>query len=412
MVAKNLLFLQRKNIFCRLSFPTFAAQLIIRLNSIQMIKYQMVDLVGQYKKIKPEVDEAIINVMNTASFINGPAVKQFQENFQNYLKVKHVIPCANGTDALQVALMALGLQPGDEVITTSFTFIATAEVIALLKLTPVLVDVDPETFNISPEAIEKAITPKTKAIIPVHLFGQSVDMHSIIQIAKKHQLYIVEDTAQAIGADYTCPESGNTKKAGTFGHIGCTSFFPSKNLGAFGDGGAIFTNNDELAAQMRVVVNHGMATRYYHDYIGVNSRLDSMQAAVLDIKLKHLDEYAIARQEAAAYYNNAFTNNPKIKTPVTAANTTHVFHQYTLVLHDVDREGLMKHLANNGIASAVYYPVPLHMQKAYLDPRYTEGDFPVTEMLSKSVLSLPIHTELTPEMQKEIADALLDYVNS
>jgi len=375
-----------------------------------MIKYQMVDLVGQYKKIKPEVDEAMIEIMNNASFINGPAVKQFQENLQNYLNVKHVIPCANGTDALQVALMALGLQPGDEVITTSFTFIATAEVIALLKLTPVLVDVDPETFNITPEAIENAVTPKTKAIIPVHLFGQCADMHHIKQVAKKHNLFVVEDTAQAIGADYTCPQSGNTKKAGTIGDIGCTSFFPSKNLGAFGDGGAIFTNDDELASQMRVVVNHGMAVRYYHDYIGVNSRLDSMQAAVLDIKLKHLNEYTKARQKAADFYNKAFANNPKIKTPVTADYTTHVFHQYTLVLKGVDREGLMKHLAEKGVASAVYYPVPLHMQKAYIDPRYNEGDFPVTEKLSKSVLSLPIHTELTPEIQKEITDAVLEFV--
>ncbi|RLD89532.1 MAG: transcriptional regulator [Bacteroidetes bacterium] len=374
-----------------------------------MIKFPMVDLVGQYKKIKPEIDEAVLQVMETASFINGPAVKQFQENLQNYLGVKHVIPCANGTDALQVALMALGLQPGDEVITTSFTFIATAEVIALLRLTPVLVDVDPDTFNITPEAIEKAITQKTKAIIPVHLFGQCADMHPIIQLAKKHNLHVVEDTAQAIGADYSCSESGKTMKAGTIGDIGCTSFFPSKNLGAFGDGGAIFTNNDELAAQMRVVVNHGMAVRYYHDYVGVNSRLDSMQAAVLDIKLKHLDEYAEARQKAAAYYNKAFANNPKIKTPFTATYTSHVFHQYTLVLSDVDREGLMAHLADNGIASAVYYPVPLHMQKAYLDPRYKEGDFPVTEMLSKSVLSLPIHTELTEEIQQVITKAVLEF---
>ena len=374
-----------------------------------MIKFPMVDLVGQYKKIKPEIDEAVLQVMETASFINGPAVKQFQENLQNYLGVKHVIPCANGTDALQVALMALGLQPGDEVITTSFTFIATAEVIALLRSTPVLVDVDPDTFNITPEAIEKAITQKTKAIIPVHLFGQCADMHPIIQLAKKHNLHVVEDTAQAIGADYSCSESGKTMKAGTIGDIGCTSFFPSKNLGAFGDGGAIFTNNDELAAQMRVVVNHGMAVRYYHDYVGVNSRLDSMQAAVLDIKLKHLDEYAEARQKAAAYYNKAFANNPKIKTPFTATYTSHVFHQYTLVLSDVDREGLMAHLADNGIASAVYYPVPLHMQKAYLDPRYKEGDFPVTEMLSKSVLSLPIHTELTEEIQQVITKAVLEF---
>jgi dTDP-4-amino-4,6-dideoxygalactose transaminase len=375
-----------------------------------MIKYPMVDLVGQYKKIKPEVDEAVLQVMETASFINGPAVRQFQENLQNYLGVKHVIPCANGTDALQVALMSLNLQPGDEVITTSFTFIATAEVIALLRLTPVLVDVDPDTYNITPEAIEKAITPKTKAIIPVHLFGQCADMHPILQLAKKHNLYVIEDAAQAIGTEYSCAESSKTMKAGTIGDIGCISFFPSKNLGAYGDGGAIFTNNDELAEKMRVVVNHGMAVRYYHDYIGVNSRLDSIQAAVLDIKLKHLDEYTAARQRAAKYYNDAFTGHPKIKPPVTAPFTTHVFHQYTLVLNGVDRKGLMKHLADKGIASAIYYPVPLHMQKAYLDPRYKKGDFPVTEMLSKSVLSLPIHTELTEEIQKVITEAVLEYV--
>ena len=376
-----------------------------------MIKYQMVDLQGQYAKIKPEVDAAVQEVLTTAYFVNGPKVKQFQTNLEEYLGIKHVIPCANGTDALQVALMALNLKPGDEVITTSFTFIATAEVIALLNLTPVLVDVDPDTFNIDPQAIENAITPKTKAIIPVHLFGQCADMHTIKQIAKKHNLYIIEDNAQAIGATHTCQESGKVHKAGTIGDIGCTSFFPSKNLGAYGDGGAIFTNNDELAEQMRVVVNHGMAVRYYHDYVGVNSRLDTMQAAILDIKLKHLDEYAAARQKAGAYYNNAFAGNPKIKTPTTASFTDHVYHQYTLVLNDVDRESLMKHLAEKGVASAVYYPVPLHMQKAYLDPRYKEGDFPVTESLSKSVISLPIHTELTEENQKVITDAVLEFVN-
>ena len=375
------------------------------------MKHNMVDLIGQYKKIKTEVDSAVIEVMNNASFVNGPAVQKFQKNFEEYLGVKHVIPCANGTDALQVALMALDLKPGDEIITTSFTFIATAEVIALLNLVPVLVDVLPDTYNIDPKAVEKAITPKTKAIIPVHIFGQSADIHALLRIAEKHNLYIVEDTAQAIGADFTCPESGNTKKIGTFGDIGCTSFFPSKNLGAFGDGGAIFTNNDELAKKMRVIVNHGMSVRYYHDEIGVNSRLDSMQAAVLNIKLEHLNEYTKARQEAGAYYNNAFANHPKITPPATANFTTHVYHQYTMVLNDVDREGLMKHLADKGIASAVYYPVPLHLQKAYLDPRYKKGDFPITEMLSNTVISLPIHTELTPEIQKEITDAVLEFVN-
>lgn len=376
-----------------------------------MIKYPMVDLAGQYLKIKPEFDAAIQQVLTTTTFINGPAVKQFQENLEKYLDVKHVIPCANGTDALQVALMAFDLQPGDEVITTSFTFIATAEVVALLQLTPVLVDVYPDTYNIDIEAIKKAITPKTKAIIPVHLFGQSADMHQIKQIAKEHNLFIIEDNCQAIGADYTCTNSGKTRKAGTLGHIGCTSFFPSKNLGCFGDGGALFTNDDDLAAKMRVVVNHGMAVRYYHDYVGVNSRLDSIQAAILDVKLKHLDQYTQARQKAAAYYNNAFANNSKLITPATASFTTHVFHQYTMVLKGVDRNGLMNHLAEKGIASAVYYPVPLHMQKAYLDPRYKKGDFPVTEWLSENVISLPIHTELNEDIQKEICDAVLEYVN-
>ncbi len=374
------------------------------------MKHNMVDLVGQYKKIKNEIDSAVINVMNEASFINGPAVKTFQHNFEKYLGVKHVIPCANGTDALQAALMALDLNPGDEIITTSFTFIATAEVIALLKLTPVLVDVFPDTYNINPEAVEKAITPKTKAIIPVHLFGQSADIDAIMSIAKKHNLFVIEDTAQAVGADFTFAD-GSTKKIGTIGDMGCTSFFPSKNLGAFGDGGAIFTNNDNLAEKLRVIVNHGMKVRYYHDEIGVNSRLDSIQAAILNIKLEHLDEYSKARQDAASYYNNAFANNPKIITPATADFTTHVFHQYTLVLNGVDREGLMKHLSEKGIASAVYYPVPLHMQKAYLDPRYKEGDFPVTEKLSDTVMSLPIHTELTEQIQKEITDAVLDFIN-
>ena len=371
----------------------------------------MVDLVGQYKKIKPEVDAAMMEVIENASFIKGPAVKRFQTHLEEYLKVKHVIPCGNGTDALQLALMALDLQPGDEVITTSFTFIATAEVIALLKLTPVLVDVLPDTYNIDPDAVERAVTSKTKAIIPVHLFGQSANIHAILEIAQKHNLYIVEDTAQAIGADFTCPESGNTKKIGTFGHIGCTSFFPSKNLGAYGDGGAAFTNDDALAEKLRVLANHGMKVRYYHDMVGVNSRLDTIQAAILDIKLGHLDEYAEARQRAAAWYNKAFAVSDKIKTPVTASFTTHVFHQYTMVLaDDIDRAALQKHLADKGIASAVYYPVPLHLQKAYRDSRYNEGDFPVTEYLSNHVLSLPIHTEMTEEMLREITTAVLEFV--
>ncbi len=377
-----------------------------------MIKYPMVDLKGQYEKIKPEIDKAVSEVMDSTAFIKGPAVKSFQANLEKYLNVKHVIPCGNGTDALQLALMALDLQPGDEVITSTFTFIATAEVIALLKLKPVLVDVLPDTFNINPDAVEKAVTGKTKAIIPVHLFGQSADIHAILKIAQKHNLYVIEDTAQAIGADFTCSESGKTKKAGTIGDIGCTSFFPSKNLGAFGDGGALFTDNDELAEKIRAMANHGMKVRYYHDYVGVNSRLDTIQAAILDVKLKYLDEYASARQKAADFYNRAFAGNNKLKTPVTAKFTTHVFHQYTLVLDEsIDRDGLMKHLADKGVASAIYYPVPLHLQKAYRDPRYSNGDFPVAEMLSKRVLSLPIHTELTPEIQQYIVDAVNEYVN-
>jgi len=376
-----------------------------------MKQVPMVDLVGQYKKIKPEVDSAISEILSNASFINGPAVKQFQTSLEKYLGIKHVIPCANGTDALQVAMMALNLQPGDEVITTSFTFIATAEVIALLRLTPVLVDVDPETFNIDPEAIERAITPRTKAIVPVHLFGQIADMDAIMEIAGKHNLFVIEDNAQAIGADYTSKD-GSVRKAGTIGHIGCTSFFPSKNLGCYGDGGAIFTNDDELAAQLRVVVNHGMAVRYYHDYVGVNSRLDSIQAAILDIKLRHLDEYAEARRYAANFYNREFAKSDKLKTPVTAPFTTHVFHQYTLVTHCINRQKLMDHLQSKGISSAIYYPVPLHLQKAYIDPRYKRGDFPVTENLSKTVISLPIHTEFDDETLEYVASSVLEFVQN
>lgn len=369
----------------------------------------MVDLAGQYQKIKPEVDQAIAEILTNTSFINGPAVKQFAQNLEKYLGVKHVIPCANGTDALQIAMMALDLKPGDEVITTSFTFIATAEVIALLQLTPVLVDVDPDTFNIDPEAVEKAITPKTKAIVPVHLFGQCADMDRLMEIADKHNLFVIEDNAQAIGAVYTSKD-GSTRKAGAIGHIGCTSFFPSKNLGCYGDGGAIFTNDDALADKLRIVVNHGMKVRYYHDVVGVNSRLDSIQAAVLDIKLKRLDAYAEARQYAANFYNKAFEACEKLKTPTTADFTTHVFHQYTLVTNNIDRQGLMDHLQSKGIASAIYYPVPLHLQKAYLDPRYKDGDFPVTEHLSKNVISLPMHTEFDDETLEYVTSSVLEYL--
>jgi dTDP-4-amino-4,6-dideoxygalactose transaminase len=371
---------------------------------------RMVDLKGQYEKIKSEIDNGIQQVIENTAFINGPAVKDFQKDLENYLGAKHVVPCANGTDALQVAMMGLGLKPGDEVITTSFTFIATAEVIALLGLTPVLVDVHPDTFNIDPKAIKKAITSKTKAIVPVHLFGQCADMEAINDIAKENGLYVIEDTAQAIGADYYFKD-GTKKKAGTIGDVGCTSFFPSKNLGCYGDGGAIFTNDDELAKKMLTVVNHGSDVRYYHDTIGVNSRLDSIQAAVLKVKLPHLDEYAAARNKAANYYDKAFANEPKLKTPVRSKNSTHVFHQYTIVAEGVDREGLIKHLSSKGVPAMVYYPVPMHLQKAYTDPRYKKGDFPITEYLSNNVFSLPMHTELNDKQLEFITSSVLEFLN-
>ncbi len=373
-----------------------------------MNKIAMVDLKSQYEKIKPEIDQAIHEVINSTAFINGPAVKGFQEDLEKYLGVKHVIPCANGTDALQVAMMALGIQPGDEVITTNFTFIATAEVIALLGYTPVVVDVDPDTFNIDPDSVRRAITPKTKAIVPVHLFGQCADMDAMMEIAGEHNLFIIEDACQAIGADYIFAD-GTRKKAGTIGHVGCTSFFPSKNLGCYGDGGAIFTNDDELAKQLRVVVNHGMTVRYYHDFIGVNSRLDSIQAAVLKVKLARLDEYAAARNKAAEYYDNAFRNHPNLKIPARFGRSTHVFHQYTLVTSDTDRNALIEFLTKKEVPAMIYYPVPLHMQKAYLDPRYKEGDFPVTEHLCKTVISLPMHTELDDEQLAWITDSVLEF---
>jgi UDP-2-acetamido-2-deoxy-ribo-hexuluronate aminotransferase len=376
-----------------------------------MNKISMVDLKGQYLKIKDQIDSSIANVIDSTAFINGPAVKNFQEHLEKYLNVKHVIPCANGTDALQVSMMALNLKPGDEVITTSFTFIATAEVIALLGLTPVVVDVLPDTFNIDPEAIKKAITPKTRAIVPVHLFGQCADMETIMEIADEHKLYIIEDACQSIGADYIFKD-GSRKKSGTIGHVGCTSFFPSKNLGCYGDGGAIFTNDDELAKQLRIMVNHGMTVRYYHDYIGVNSRLDSIQAAILDVKLAHLDEYNQARRKAADYYDKAFENNPKVITPFRSKNSTHVFHQYTLVTTGVDRNALVDHMSAHQVPAMIYYPVPLHMQKAYLDPRYKQGDFPVTEHLCMTVVSLPMHTELDEEQLKYITDTFLAFLNN
>lgn len=376
-----------------------------------MREIRMVDLQGQYLRIKDEIDKGIQEVIDNTAFINGPAVQRFQEHLQEYLGVKHVIPCANGTDALQVAMMGLGLERGDEVITTSFTFIATVEVIALLGLTPVLVDVLPDTFNIDPEAIRKAITPRTKAIVPVHLFGQCADMDEIMDVAKNHNLYVIEDACQSIGAVYY-GKNGSEKQSGTIGDVGCTSFFPSKNLGCYGDGGAVFTNDDDLAAKLRVIVNHGMTVRYYHDMVGVNSRLDAIQAAVLDVKLKYLDEYIRNRQIAANHYNDAFRNHPNIIIPVRSPHSTHVFHQYTIIVEDADRDGLHKHLLEKNIPNAIYYPVPLHMQKAYVDPRYREGDFPATEQLCKSVLSLPMHTELDEEQLQQITGAVLEFLNS
>lgn len=369
----------------------------------------MVDLKGQYEKIKAEVDAGIQEVINTTAFINGPAVKEFQSDLEKYLNVKHVIPCANGTDALQITMMALDLKPGDEVITASFTYVATAEVIGLLGLTPVLVDVYPDTFDINVEAIEKAITPKTKAIVPVHLFGQCADMERIMAVAKKHNLYVIEDVAQAIGADYTFSD-GKTAKAGTIGTVGCTSFFPSKNLGCYGDGGAMYTNDDALAAKLRMVAHHGQSVQYVHDVLGVNSRLDTIQAVVLKAKLKHLDEYAAARNNVADYYDKTLANHPKLKTPVRVKNSTHVFHQYTLQLNGVDRAKLKEQLAERGIPAMIYYPIPLHEQKAYRSDRFKKGDFPVTEKLCATVLSLPMHTEMDEETLKYITTNLLELV--
>ncbi len=370
---------------------------------------QMVDLKSQYEKIQNEIDSAVIDVIRSTQYINGSEVKKFQQELQDYLGVKHVIPCANGTDALQVAMMGLGLQPGDEVITTSFTFVATVEVIALLGLTPVLVDVLPDTYNIDPEKVKQAITPRTKAIVPVHLFGQCSNMDELMEIACHNNLYIIEDNAQAIGADYIFKDQ-TRKKAGTMGIVGCTSFFPSKNLGCYGDGGALFTNNDELAKKLSILVNHGMEVRYYHDSIGVNSRLDSIQAAILRVKLRRLNEYADARRAAADYYDAAFNGHPRITIPARSPFSTHVFHQYTLVINNLDQFGMQKFLGEKGIPAMIYYPVPMHLQKAYIDPRYKEGDFPVTEMLSKSVISLPMHTELDNEQLNYITNSVLEYL--
>lgn len=387
-----------------------------------MNKLQMVDLKGQYEKIKKEVDNSIMDVVNSTAYINGPTVKSFQSDLENYLGVKHVIPCGNGTDALQIAMMGLGLKPGDEVITVDFTFAATVEVIALLNLTPVLIDVDEKTYNIDIEALKKAITPKTKAIVPVHLFGHVAPMDEIMEIAKANNLYVIEDNAQAIGANYTFKD-GRQQKAGTIGDVGATSFFPSKNLGCYGDGGAIFTNNDELAHTIRGVVNHGMYERYHHDVVGVNSRLDSIQAAVLGVKLKYLDTYNAARQNAARQYNEALKVSENIITPSTETHKKcdnsegicdtcdcHVFHQYTLRITNGKRDELADHLKAAGIPFGIYYPIPLHLQKAYKDERYNEGDFTVTNQLVKEVISLPMHTELDKEQIEYITSEVLKVV--
>ncbi len=377
----------------------------------------MVDLQGQYKKIKNVVDNSIQEVLESSAYINGPYVHEFQKDLENYLNVKHVIPCANGTDALQIAMMGLGLEQGDEVITADFTFAATVEVIALLKLTPVLVDVERDTFNIDIDALKKAITPKTKAIVPVHLFGLAANMDAIMEVAKEHNLFVIEDTAQAIGANYTF-KNGEKQKVGTIGDVGTTSFFPSKNLGCYGDGGAIFTNDDKLAHTIRGIVNHGMYKRYYHDVVGVNSRLDSIQAAVLKAKLPYLDDYCDARRNAAKFYNNAFANNSNIITPTSSccgeicdSCDCHVFHQYTLKITNGKRDELHQHLLDKGIPNAIYYPVPLHAQKAYQDDRYKEANFPITNELTKTVISLPMHTELDDEQLQYITKTINEFVD-
>lgn len=372
---------------------------------------QMVDLHQQYLKIKNKVDEQIKNVIDSTAFINGPEVKFFQNELENYLDVKHVIPCANGTDALQIAMMALGLKPGDEVITTTFTFVATAEVIALLGLTPVLVDVDPDTYLISIDAVEKAITEKTKAIIPVHLFGQNADMGKLLDLADKHNLYLIEDAAQSIGSEFIFSD-GSRKKSGTMGDFGCTSFFPSKNLGCYGDGGAIFTNNDQLAEKAGMIVNHGMKVRYYHDEIGVNSRLDSIQAAVLRVKLPELDHYNEARRKVADFYDSAFAGQENIIIPKRVENSSHVFHQYTLKIKNAKRNELQEFLKQRNIPAMVYYPVPLHQQKAYKYENVKNQSFEVADSLSAEVISLPMHTELSQEQLEYISTEVLNFIKN
>ncbi len=371
----------------------------------------MVDLKTQYHKIKTEIDAALIEVLESSAFINGKPVQEFADNLAKYLNVKHVIPCANGTDALQIAMMALNLQPGDEVITPSFTYIATTEVVALLRLKPVFVEVDAKTFCMDAKALRKAITPKTKAIVPVHLYGQAANMEAIMEIARDHNLFVIEDNAQAIGCDYYFKDGGK-KKTGTIGTIGTTSFFPSKNLGCYGDGGAICTNDDTLAVKLKMIANHGQSKRYYHDMVGCNSRLDTVQATVLNIKLRELDDYIAARRKVADYYDNAFANNPKIIEPFRAEYCSHVFHQYTLILEDINRNGLHEYLASKNIPSMIYYPVPGHRQKMFGSFTSNEYHLPVTDWLTERVISLPIHTELDEEQLSNITQSVLEYVNA
>lgn len=367
---------------------------------------QMVDLKAQYQAIKEDVNAAILDCIESGAFINGPYVKSFKAHLEEYLAVNTVVPCANGTDALQIALMGLGLNPGDEIIVPTFTYVATAEVIGLLQLTPVMVDVDPDTFNVTAAIIEAAISPKTKAIVPVHLFGQSADMEPILELAKKHKLYVIEDNAQAIGADYTF-SNGTVQKTGTLGDIGCTSFYPSKNLGAYGDGGALFTQDESLGKHLQMIASHGQNKRYYHECIGVNSRLDSIQAAILDIKLAKLDAYAAARQEVAAYYDQTLGNIEELQIPVRQHNSTHVFHQYTLKVPANKRAELKTYLQERGIPSMIYYPVPLNEQNAFKSiTRSATPSFPVTEQLCQTVLSLPIHTEMEEEQLAHISQSI------
>lgn len=372
---------------------------------------QMVDTKTQYHKIKNEVDAAVIEVLESSQFINGKPVGVFAQNLSNYQGCKHTITCANGTDALQIALMALGLQPGDEVITPSFTYIATTEVAALLRLTPVFAEVDEKTFCMDPLKLEKLITDKTKAIIPVHLYGHAAPMYEIMQLAEKYKIAVIEDNAQAIGGTYTFPD-GMVKKTGTIGHIGTTSFYPSKNLGAYGDGGAIFTNDDELARKLKMIANHGQEKRYYHDMVGCNSRLDTVQAAILDIKLRHLDEYVAARRSVADYYDKVFAGHSKITTPYRAPYSGHAFHQYTMVLEGVDRDGLVAYLAEQGIPSMIYYPVPGHRQKMFEGMQLPDFDLKITDWLTPRVISLPVHTELDEEQLKLITDKVLEFCNN